>query len=86
MGEKIYFTRPNKDQEANAEEVKSFEKSALSNFKRGNEVYIIEKFPRQFFQFSTKIKMEKITDPVPTLSPLSNSRLYRAVSTHSIYE
>lgn len=86
MNNRIYFTRPNKEKEANEDEIKSFEKSALSDFKRGKEVYIIEKFPKKFFHLATKIKIEKVVGRVSSLSPLSNSRLFRVLSANSIYE
>jgi hypothetical protein len=86
MDDTIYFTRLNKEKEASEDEIKSFEKSAISDFSKGKEVYIIEKFPKKFFYFATKIKIEKVVDPVPSLSTLSNSRLFKVVSTGSIYE
>jgi|SRR3989338_5124414 len=85
MNDKIYFTRANKEKEADEDEIKSFEKCALSDFKRGNEVYIIEKFPKKFFHLATKIKIEKVVENVSSLSPISNSRLFRVVSANSIY-
>ena len=86
MDNKIYFTRPNSTQEATEDEVKRFEKSALADFSRGKEVYIIEQFPRKFFGYATKIRLEKVIEPTIALSPVSNSFLYRVVSTHSMYE
>lgn len=85
MDNKIYLTRFNKGKEANEDEVKRFEKSALSAFARGKEVYIIEKFPKKFFQLATKIRIEKVVDNVSSLSALSNSRLFKVVLTGSIY-
>ncbi len=86
MTNKVFFTRPNNEQEASEEEVIRFEKSALADVHRGRDVYIIEQFPRKFFGYATKIRLEKVIQPVATLSELSNSRLYRVVSTHNIYE
>lgn len=86
LDNKIYFTRPNKDEMAKEDEIKRFEKSALSDFSRGKEVYIIEKFPKNFFYFATKIRLEKVTEPVPSLSEASNSHLFKVVTTHNIYE
>lgn len=86
MDNKIYFTRVNKEKAANEDEIKRFEKSAISDFSRGKEVYIIEKFPKKFFHLATKIRIEKVVDPVSSLSALSNSRLFRVVSANSMYE
>ncbi len=86
MSDRIYFTRANKEKEADEDEIRSFEKSALSDFKRGKEVYIIEKFPKKFFHLATKIRIEKVVERVSSLSPLSNSRLFRVISANSIYE
>jgi len=85
MSNRIYFTRANKEKEADEGEIKSFEKSALSDFKRGKEVYIIEKFPKKFFHLATKIRIEKVVGNVSSLSPLSNSRLFQVFSANSIY-
>ena len=82
----IYFTRENKNKEASAEEIRKFERSAISDFGRGNRVFIIEKFPKKFYQLSTRLKLEKVMEPVSTLSGLSNSRLFKVVSANSIYE
>ncbi len=82
---KIYFTRYNKELEATEDEIKRFEKSALSDFDRGKQVFIIEKFPKKFFNLATKIKLEKVEEPDSTLSELSNSRLFKVVSAFSIY-
>ena len=82
----VYFTRENKNIEANSEEVLKFERSAVLDFGRGNRVFIIEKFPKKFFQFATRIKLEKVIEPLSTLSPLSNSRLFKVVSANSIME
>lgn len=86
MDNKIYFTRINKEKGAGEDEIKRFEKSALSDLGRGKDVYIIEQFPKKFFCFATKIRLEKVAEPVSSLSELSNSRLFRVVSTHSMYE
>ena len=86
MDNKIYFTRTNKDQEANEEEIKRFEKSALADFGRGNEVFIIEKLPKKFFHYATKVRIEKVDESDPSLSELSNSMLFQVFSTHSMYE
>ena len=85
MGNDIYFTRVNKGKEANEDEIRKFEKSALSDFGRGNKVFIIEKFPKKFFQLATRIKIEKVVEPVSSLSVLSNSRLFKVVSANIIY-
>ena len=86
MDNKIYFTRLNKGKPATEDEIKRFEKSALSDLGRRKEVYIIEKFPKKFFYFATKIRLEKVVESVSSLSAVSNSRLFKVVSTHSIYE
>jgi len=86
MDNKIYFTRLNKEKGASEDEVKSFEKSAISDFRRGKEVYIIEKFPKKFFYYATQIRLEKVVDSVSSLSALSNSRLFKVVSTPNIHE
>ncbi|HIH33534.1 MAG TPA: hypothetical protein HA227_04780 [Candidatus Diapherotrites archaeon] len=85
MRKDVYFTRTHKGKEANEDEVREFERSALSDFGRGNKVFIIEKFPKKFFQLATRIKLEKVDEPVSSLSALSNSRLFRVVSANSIY-
>jgi hypothetical protein len=85
MIEDIYFTRENKNKEASAEEVGKFERSAISDFGRGNRVFIIEKFPKKFYQFAALIKLEKAIEPVSTLSALSNSRLFKVVLANRIY-
>ncbi len=85
MGSRIYITRPNKAKEANQDEIKQFEKTALSYAGRGNQVYLIERFPKKFFQFATKIKIEKVIEPISSLSALSNSRLFKVVLTHNTY-
>lgn len=82
---KIYFTRFNKGKAASEEEIQLFEKSALSDFTRGKEVYIIEKFPKKFFSHATKIRLEKVDEPVSSLSALSNSRLFKVVSHYREY-
>jgi len=82
----IYFTREKKNQEASVEEIQKFERSAIMDFGRGNRVYIIEKFPKKFYQLATRIKLEKVMEPVATLSELSNSRLFKVVSANSLYE
>lgn len=86
MENAIYFTRPNKDVAASEDDVKRFEKSAIADFGRGKKVFIIEAFPKKFFFYATKIRLEKTTEPVAALSELSNSRLFKVVSTHSIYQ
>lgn len=86
MDNKVYFTRFNKEKEANEDEIRRFEKSALSDFGRGKEVYIIEKFPKKFFQLATKIRIEKVAETVASLSAISNTRLFKVISTCSIYE
>ena len=85
MGSKVYFTRPNKGKEASEDEIKSFEKSALADFSQGKDVYIIEKFPKRFFHFATKIQIEKVIEPVSSLSAVSNSRLFKVVARHGLY-
>lgn len=85
MDNKIYFTRLNKDKAAGEDEIKRFEKSALSDLGRGKDLYIIEQFPKSFFYFASKVKLEKTVDAVSSLSELSNSRLFRVVTTHSMY-
>jgi len=85
MDNRVFFTRPNKGKEASEEEIRRFEKSALSDFSQGKEVFIIEKFPKRFFHHATKIRLEKVTEPIPSLSALSNSRLFKVVSTYSLY-
>jgi len=86
LSNKVYFTRPNKDTEASEDEIKDFEKSAIANFSKGKEVFIIEKFPKKFFYFATKIRIEKVAENVSTLSVVSNSRLFKVFSTYSMYE
>lgn len=86
LSNKIYLTRPNKDIEANEDDVKRFEKFALADFKMGKDVYIIEKFPKKFYYFATKIRIEKVVEPISSLSAVSNSRLFKVISTSSIYE
>ena len=85
-GNQIVFTRNNKETPANEEEIKQFEKTALSGFGRGKEVFIIEQFPKSFFYFASKIRLEKVAAPVSTLSEQSNSRLFKVLSTHSMFE
>lgn len=82
---KVYFTRFNKGKEASEDEIQRFEKSALSDFSRGKEVYIIEKFPKKFFSYATRIRLEKVEEPVSTLSAVSNSRLFKVVSHYRNY-
>lgn len=79
IGNKVYFTRFNEDKIASENEIHSFEKSALSDFTRGKEVYIIEKFPKKFFGYATKIKLEKVEESVSSLSAIANSRLFKVV-------
>ncbi|HLD58865.1 MAG TPA: hypothetical protein VI977_04470 [archaeon] len=86
MNDRIYFTRANKEKAATPEEIRVFEKSALADFDKGKEVYIIEKFPKKFFYFATKIKIEKVEEPISTLSAASNSMLFKVVSANSLYE
>ncbi|MFH0954811.1 MAG: hypothetical protein V1777_01795 [Candidatus Micrarchaeota archaeon] len=86
MDNKVYFTRTKKDEAADEDEIFRFEKSALSDIGRGKDVYIIEQFPRKFFNYAAKIKLEKVIEPVVTLSELSNSRLFHVTSRHSLYE
>ena len=86
INNKIYFTRPNKDEEANEDDIKSFEKTAIADVNRGKEVFIIEKFPKKFFYMATKIRIEKVDEPVAALSDLANSRLFKVVSNNSLYE
>ena len=86
MDNNIYFTRPNKEKEASESEIKSLEKFRMSYLNRGKEVYIIEKFPKRFFYFATKIKLEKVAEPVSSLSALSNSRLFKVILTNNVYE
>lgn len=85
-GNKIYVTRQNKEKEANEEEIKDFEKTAMADFKKGKDVYLIEKFPKKFYYFATKIRIEKVVEPVSSLSAVSNSRLFKVISTDNIYE
>ncbi|MBN1941429.1 MAG: hypothetical protein JW772_04580 [Candidatus Diapherotrites archaeon] len=86
MDNRVYLTRPNKEKEASDEEIKIFEKSALSGVNKGKEVYLIEKFPKRFFCHATRIKLEKVTENVSTLSALSNSRLFKVVSVQGRWE
>ena len=86
MDNKIYFTRRNKGKEATNENIRHFEKSALSDIQRGKEVFIIEKFPKKFFQLATRIRIEKVVENVPLLSSRANARLFKVFRTGSIYE
>ena len=86
MDNKIYFTRANKNIAANEDEIKQFEKSTLSNFSKKKEVYIIERFPKKFYYYATKIRIEKVAKRDSFLSPLSNSRLFQVFPTQSIFE
>ncbi len=86
MDNKIYLTRRNEELVATEDDIKLFEKSALFEFAKGNDVYIIEKFPIKFFGHATKIRLQKVSVPVSSLSEESNSRLFKVVSAHSIYE
>lgn len=86
MDNKIYFTRFNRGKEANEDEVKRFEKSAISDIGRGKQVYIIEKYPKKFFQLATRIRIEKVAETVASLSAISNARLFKVILTGSIYE
>ena len=74
---KIYFTRQNKEEEATEENIRHFEKSAISDVQRGKEVFIIEKFPKKFFQLATRIRIEKVVENIPSLSVKSNTRLFK---------
>lgn len=82
----VYHTRSNKDVAASEDDVKRFEKTALADFARGKKVYLIEAFPKKFFYYATKIRLEKVSEPVASLSELSNSQLFKVVSTHNIYQ
>lgn len=86
MQHQVFFTRPNKDVAASQEDILRFEKSALSDLGRGKEVYIIELFPRRFFSYAVKIRLEKVVEPIASLPALSNQHLFRVFSTNSIYE
>ncbi|MBU0635653.1 hypothetical protein KKE06_01375 [Candidatus Micrarchaeota archaeon] len=86
MDNEVYLTRVNKNKAAGEDEIKRFEKSALSSANRGKKVFLIEQFPKQFWYFATKIRLEKVIEPVSSLSKLSNSRLFKVVSTNSMYE
>lgn len=86
MDNAVYCTRLHEDKAADQDEIKRFEKTALSNFNRGKKVFLIEQFPKQFWYFATKIRLEKVEQPVATLSAVSNSRLFKVISTNSIYE
>ena len=86
MPNEIYFTRYNKDQEATGDDIRRFEKSAISDMGRGKKVFIIEKFPKKFFQLATKIRIEKVEEKVSSLSVASNSRLFKVIRTGSILE
>lgn len=86
MDNKIYFTRTKKDEPADEEEIHRFEKSALSDIGRGHDVYIIELFPKRFFNYAIKIKLEKVTEIDSSQSEDANSRLFRVTSRHSLYE
>lgn len=86
MDNKIYLTRPNKENAATEDEVKGIEKSALSEFSRKKDVYIVEKFPIRFFQYATKIKIEKVSEPDATLSELANTQLFKITTTNNIFE
>ncbi len=84
MGINIYLTRPNKETEADEDDIKRFEKSAISNFNLGNRVYLIEKFPKKFFQLATKIRIEKASEHFSSLSEQSNSMLFKVFLTNNI--
>ena len=86
MMNKVYFTRAKKNEIADEDEIFRFEKSALSDIGRGKDVYIIEQFPKKFFHYAGKIKLEKVTEPDATLSEADNLRLFRVTSRHSMYE
>ncbi len=81
----VYFTRHNKEEEANADDIRRFEKSAISDIGRGKIVFIIEKYPKKFFQLATRIRIEKVVEKVASLSALSNSRLFKVILTGDIY-
>ncbi|MBI4053225.1 MAG: hypothetical protein HY394_04260 [Candidatus Diapherotrites archaeon] len=82
---RIYLKRPNDEKEASEDDIRQLERSAIAGFNMGKEVYIIEKFPKKFFYFATKIRIEKVADRVASLSAVSNSRLFRVVPSHSVY-
>ena len=85
ISNKIYLKRPNDENEANEDDIRQLERSAIAGFNMGKEVYIIEKFPKKIFYFATKIRIEKVVDRVKSLSALSNSRLFKVVPSHSVY-
>ncbi len=85
MDNKIYFTRHNKEKEANTDDIRRFEKSAIADICRGKEVFIIEKYPKKFFQLATRIRIEKAVETVASLSATSNARLFKVILTGSIY-
>ncbi|MDO8625769.1 MAG: hypothetical protein Q7R47_06815 [Candidatus Diapherotrites archaeon] len=86
MDNKIYVTRENKERVATEDEIKRFEKSALADFAKGKDVYLIEAFPNKFFGYATKIRLERVMIGISTLSDESNSHLFKVVATGSIYE
>jgi len=86
LDNRVYYTRPNKEKAATEDEIIRFEKFVLADIHRGKQFFIIEEFPIKFFGYATKIRLQKVMEPVGTLSEESNGRLYKVVSTSSIYE
>lgn len=85
MDNKVYLTRNNKNREADGDDIKRFEKTAIADINRGREVYLIEKYPKKFFQLATRIRIEKVAEIVASLPAISNARLFKVFLTNSIY-
>lgn len=84
MDNRIYITRMNKDEQANSDDIRRFEKSAISEIGRGKKVFIIEKFPQKFFQLATRVRIEKTVEKVASLSAASNAKLFKVLLTGNI--
>jgi len=85
QGNKVYLTRPNKEKAASEDEIRQLERSANSYFNMGKEVYIVEKFPKNFFYFATKIRLQKVVDRVKSMPAISNAMLFRIVPSNSMH-
>ncbi len=86
MTETVYLSRPNREKEASGDDILQFENSALSLLRRGKDVYTIEAFPKRFFHYVSRIRLEKVDRVLPDLSALENAQLFKVVFSGSMYE
>lgn len=86
MQRRVFLPKLRQGKHASGEDILRFEALAVYNLREGREVFTIEPFPKRYFYYLSKIRLEKVVERDPTLDDASNAQLFRVVLTGNIYE